>query len=770
MDVGTPFPSPPLPRRKMLWALLALQVATPLPAPVDSVRRKTIPVTAALLASAFRDSSARELLARARRTRILQDSSLTSYDATAKQRFSVFASIGPIGREHLAYRHESASRVQWQRDVGARVDMLGARVAVPISGSDKVDRDALRDQATQFEMSPVPYFPGSEAMWAGGGRARADVAMSREGSLINPLAGGAEAYYTYRTGGEVSLRLQAGKSIVLRELEIRPRMTRSNLLVGSLWIDVESGHLVRAIYRMAAPSSMKIGVTSKDSTKKAPKIMTFVLSSLLSPASAEITAITVEYGLYEGRFWLPRSQSAEGRMQAMFAHVPVKFENTFSYASVNGTMSLAKIVIDSSVLTSDSVRRARRREKGLEQCDVPGAESRVVTQLRAGQLPVEVHVPCDLDKLEHSPELPASIYDDGASTFGSADRENMINESLRMGAQSPFSLARLALLPPPRVQFGPSMTRFNRVEGLSTGLAVEQLLGGGYSARAVGRYGFSDRVPNFEFGVSRSNAIRTIRLNGYSKLVSANDWGDPLTFGAGVSALFGRDEGFYYRAAGAELQFTTERGAHLDWRAFAEHQKAATQTRTGGLVGDDFEPNIAAASGNFYGLGVRQLHSYGVDPHGFRGFTDLRVEGAGGDSTYGRGALEVSLSRELARKFIAALTLGGGSSVGELPVQRRWFLGGASTVRGQSADSAQSGNAFWLGRGEVARAFDGYRLTLFGDLGWTGDRTKLSEVGRPLSGYGVGLSAFDGIIRLDLARGVFPRKQARVLLYLDARF
>ena len=32
-----------------------------------------------------------------------------------------------------------------------------------------------------------------------------------------------------------------------------------------------------------------------------------------------------------------------------------------------------------------------------------------------------------------------------------------------------------------------------------------------------------------------------------------SDWGHPLSFSAGLSALlFGRDEGFYYRATGAE--------------------------------------------------------------------------------------------------------------------------------------------------------------------------------------------------------------------------
>lgn len=43
-------------------------------------------------------------------------------------------------------------------------------------------------------------------------------------------------------------------------------------------------------------------------------------------------------------------------------------------------------------------------------------------------------------------------------------------------------------------------------------------------------------------------------------------------------------------------------------------------------------------------------------------------------------------------------------------------------------------------------------------------------MGRPLSGIGVGISGFDGMIRLDVARGLYLREQTRVNLYLDARF
>jgi hemolysin activation/secretion protein len=116
------------------------------------------------------------------------------------------------------------------------------------------------------------------------------------------------------------------------------------------------------------------------------------------------------------------------------------------------------------------------------------------------------------------------------------------------------------------------------------------------------------------------------------------------------------------------------------------------------------------------------------------------------------------------------LTVAGGSSVGGLPPQRYWFLGGSQTVRGQSPDTAQSGNAFWLTRLELGANDAGMRPTVFGDLGWTGDRTKMSQVGRPLSGVGAGVSFLDGLFRFDVARGIYPAKQFRVDLYLESKF
>src|SRR5215210_4735497 len=66
---------------------------------------------------------------------------------------------------------------------------------------------------------------------------------------------------------------------------------------------------------------------------------------MITPMKAEVTAIAVEYGLHEGRFWLPRLRLAEGSAQVSFMRVPFKMEESFKYASVNGKDSLPPISV-----------------------------------------------------------------------------------------------------------------------------------------------------------------------------------------------------------------------------------------------------------------------------------------------------------------------------------------------------------------------------------------------------------------------------------------
>lgn len=747
---------------------------------------KRIPVTADHLRTAFKSPQAKALIERARVMRMSQDSALISYEATTYMRMSAGMGFSKIGRDRLAFRYENATEVKWHRDVGAWIEVKGARTVIP-AAPEEASREAGADMDT--DITPIPYYPGQEPMLSFNGNESVQSSVD-ERDIVHPLAEGAEAYYTYEAADSVTFRLPDGNTVLLREIHVRPRIPKWNVAVGSLWFDTRTGQLVRAAYRLAVPMDIWAIVAEEDST--AQDDIPIWVKPLISPMRAQITAMAVEYGLHQGRFWLPRMRSAEGSAQVSFMRVPFKFDQSFKYTSVNALDSLPPIRVvirpqppDSLTEAEvekwrDSVRLVRRAQraalrdsitKGLKveepRCD--STNSRTVTEHRNDSgLNVAVHITCDINKLINSPDLPKSIYDEGELVFGMAERDALIKEALSMGAQPPFSLGAV----PPSLKWGLEFTRFNRVEGLSSALRVEQVLGAGFTASLEGRLGHADLEPNFEVALARSNLIRTIRGRAYNRLVSAGDWGNPLSFGSSLSALlFGRDEGFYYRATGVELELSRDEGNPLTWRFFAERERTAAKENEFSL-GARFIPNIAARTAQYAGASVRFMHSRGLNPDGFRMFTDLRLESAISDSSrtgYGRGALDLTFTQGIG-KVASALTLSAGSSAGLVPAQRRWYLGGAHTVRGQRPDTAYTGSAFWLGRVEFGRNLAAVRPVVFGDIGWVGDRELWRDAGRPMSGVGIGMSVMDGLLRFDASRGLYPQQRFRFDAYLEAKF
>ena len=730
----------------------------------DSIRKairiaKRPLVTPAVLASAFKDSRARDLLLQARDARLVQDSTLMAYDASTYERMSVGMGFRRIGRDRLLMRAERATHVMWQRDKGALVEVKGQRSAFPMMegvGEGDINLCCGGD---------IPYSPGRETLWIGSGLAKADVS---EDEIIHPLAAGAEAYYTYASGDSVSFQLPGGQRIELRELLIRPRQPKWNVAVGSLWFDVSTAHLVRAVYRMAQEMDiMAVAKETSEDTKNPEDDIPRWVKPMIMPMKAMVSAITVEYGLHEGRFWLPRAQTIEGDAQVSFMHIPFKLEQRFTYASVNGTDPMPDLIIAVGDTARDSVSRAARRERRSSECK--NGTERVRTQYRSNEtLRIRVVTPCDSVALAHSPELPKSIYDDGEAVFGSAERDALVSEALTLGAQPEFAPQH------PDISYGLPYTRFNRIEGFSTAVAADQVLGSGYSAHALFRLGAADLSPNGELSLDRTDGRRSIGVGVYRRLVASNDWGDPLGFSSSLSALFfGRDEGFYYRTWGAELKGQKDYGLINTWRLFAEQQFDATVetefsiAHPSGVKGN--LTNIDAVNGKIVGLAVAHHSSLGLDPHGFRALTDIKLEGATGTFDYSRGSVQTTLSHGLGRAVDGALTLGGGTSGGHLPIQKQFFLGGVQTVRAQRAGAA-IGDSFWMTSAELGTGWPGFRKIVFGDLGWAGSRTNFSHPGRPLSGAGVGASFLDGLIRVDVAKGIYPEKAVRMNLYVEARF
>lgn len=163
-----------------------------------------VPLTPALLASAYDGDRTRALIALARASRSADDSSIARYDATSLERFTVRIAVGGglLGRDRLLFRRERAERVRWQRGMGAIVDVTGARPAMPLipSAGDDIDEEAIS----------LPYVPGRRTLSLGGERGADTTEYTDIDDIVDPLAPGAEAYYRYTAGNSEAIRVGAG--------------------------------------------------------------------------------------------------------------------------------------------------------------------------------------------------------------------------------------------------------------------------------------------------------------------------------------------------------------------------------------------------------------------------------------------------------------------------------------------------------------------------------------------------------------------------------
>ena len=533
---------------------------------------------------------------------------------------------------------------------------------------------------------------------------------------------------------------------------------------------------------------------------------------MFRPAKAKLDAISVEYGLYQGKFWLPRANSATASAQVGFMRVPFRIDEKFTYEDVNGDFTLpalpaatsrtatrdssardssardSRAASDNSVSVTisvgagspgkgkprsatdsaraDSARLARMPANKRRQCATDSVWTRTETRYE-GALRVAYSMPCDEKKLTNSPALPPA-YTADEELFDTKSRDELL-AALDLSLQPAFAPQR------PTLRTGADLIRYNRVEGLSVGVLATQVLGAGYTASGVGRIGHADLHANGELSLARSNGQRTVTGTIYHRLNAVNpEWGGALSLGPSLPALlYTRDEGFYYRSMGFELGEKREgrRGA-LEYRLFIEREWTAGDTNVmntfslGGAFGNRrFRQNILAEPSSVTGVSGAWSRAYGNDPAGFRLITTTRFEGGTGTFEYGRGSVEATVSRPLGR-VAAALTGSVGSSVGRVPVQRNWYMGGLRSVRGQIAGT-QSGDAFWLARGEMGTRSGAFRPVAFVDVGWAGSRTAIGRT-QPQRGAGVGLGFLDGLFRVDVARGLYPFKRWRTDLYLEA--
>jgi hypothetical protein len=695
--------------------------------------------------SAYLDAESRRLVAAARSRRETIDRSITRYRTTMRERIGV--GIRALRRDRMLYRRELALRIDWRRDSVGRIEVLGAREAVPAAMPVPKVPERVKRQVAEYAFDPADdrLTIGFDAS-----RDSRDSAEDRNVRPIHPLAPGSEAHYRFATGDSSQVVFADGRTIRLRELRVTPRRVEFRLMTGSFWIDEGSSAVVRALIRPARPLDFEQDLDEEGDADDIP--------GFVKPIRAEVRFITIDYGLWAGRWWLPRLIAMDAVATAgSFLQMPVRYERLYADYEVAGDTALRRAPRPpaDTAASADSATRARCREQGENvECHCRDSTCRGFI----------VSVPSDTQRLLASADLPAAFGAMGDSLISSGE----MDELTRALGKLPAAPWQFRARPP---QWG--LARFNRVEGLAVGARGELDLGR-LRIEGAGRIATSDGEPDLEAGLLRETGKTRFRFAGYRRLAAVDPTARSLGIGNSLGALLlGRDDGDYFRATGAELTIApaVTLPQRFTVRVYAERQRRARK-RTDFSVphafqGDHvFRPNITADSADQVGAALTLRTQRGMDPEQNQWSADVTIDGGTGTYGFGRASTTLRLTAPLGPRLAGALELGGGMSAGRVPVQSYWYLGGPGTLRGYGGN-AMSGDAFWRARLEFANRWPAARLVVFADVGRAGPRDHLS-VARSLAGVGVGASFLDGLVRLDVTRAVRSPTGWRVDFYTDA--
>ena len=702
--------------------------------------------------AAYLDATARRLVAAARTRRETIDRSITAYRARVRERIGV--GIRALRRDRMLYRREIALLIDWRRDGVTQINVIGARQAVPAAVPKPELPEDLKSEAGDYAFDPADDrltvgFGGS-----GGGRARRDSTQDstrhRDVAFRHPLAPGSEADYRFASGDSSVVVFADGRTIRLRELRVIPRRLDFRLMAGSFWIDEDSHGVVRALIRPARPFDFEQDVGDADDKD---------IPGFIKPIRVEVRFLTIDYGLWAGRWWLPRLIAMDAVATAgSFLQMPMRYERVYDEYEVSGDTTAARARRPPRATeVEDSIARAACHEREQQQqisCKCANGHCSAFT----------VHIPRDTAALLASSSLPPP--------FGSATdtliSEGEMQELTRGLGQLPAAPWQFRARPP---RWG--LARYNRVEGLSLGARGELDLGR-LQLDGEGRIATSDGEPDLVAGVLRETGTARFRLAGYRRLAAVDPTARPLSIGNSLGALvLGRDDGDYFRATGAELtiQPPVTLPRRFTIRLYAERQRRALKRTDFSLPHalhdlHAFRPNIRADSADQLGASLTVRTQRGIDPERPQWTADVTLDGGVGTYRFGRVSSTLRVAAPLGPNLATAVELAGGMADGRVPVQSYWYLGGPGTLRGYGGN-ASSGDAFWRARLELANRWPAARVVLFADVGRAGPREQLS-LARALAGVGVGASFIDGLLRLDLTRAVRSPTGWRLDFYTDA--
>ena len=707
--------------------------------PTDTLAPDTVPSDPAR--DAYLDETARRLVLGVKAARDTARLGIDSYTGLTRERVNFQAPA--LRRDRPWVNGERVTRVRWSHNEPSVVHVLGSRLRHPGIGPN--DRRQ--------------FFPGlgldryaANPLWDPFVLGATDAAESDgSGTVVrSPLASDAERYYQYRSGDTLSVQLADGRSIDVVAVTVIPRIRSIRLVSAIMWVDRESFNLVRVASRPAKRVdselswqlrhddgwSLGLAITAddpgadQDSARARPGIFERVVSGaingLMAPLELDISAMVVDYGLWELKHWLPRSVVLEAHMTVrmddgaeadVVPTMPVSFDWALEVEDIRERGAEAPAGMPGTAL--EALERWRQPGDSIEG-DLESADSGELVTI----------TPDDRAALTESTLLPPTIWE---------DRRGPVDPELLAGIASDLAAIGTGEGGPAEEEASPwileppvktlRLLRYNPVEGISVGARVLRDFG---RSRVL----FTTRVgtreldiPDMDLTFQRDRPGHRLWLSLYHDLRS----GELDAGGGGGSPdafLTEGDSTAFHWSTGASLRILPG-GGQRNWLSLTIFGERDTEIGTG-------------VQRDRFGASVGWRPWWGGRDGALAGGGRTLVRGSMGDNPHAKAIAEAVLIMPLGGGRSLGVQSGAAAVWGDPAPLDLWNLGSSANWLRGHRNSVRL-DRVWGARLDLQQPVRFLRASVFADWVSTGDDD--------LYAAGVGLVFMDGIVRLDLARG-----------------
>ncbi len=632
---------------------------------------------------------------------LVQDSTFRSYSSTAQGYVYFYLDREDTGERILVKTDQIALEVFWREPDQLSQHIVGLRDEKSLPTSIRYHLDHL--VVIQDEFGDLIRIGDGDEVEA----------------VLHPAAPGSEAVYDFLLADSVTVNLPATSDTVrVYEVQVRPKDFEIPGYVGTMFLD----RATKAIVRMS---------------------FTFTPASYVDPYLDHIS-ISLENGLWMGKYWLPFRQQLEIRREVPYLDIPAGsvIRGSFKVGNYRINPPLPPNLLPGKTITArpEAARRAHPFEDSLyAQLDEEGLQG--------------FRPPPEMDEIR---SLALSIA------------KNQYLSGLRR--------SRL-FLPSPTVS---SALRFNRAEGLFVGAGVSHTLSPQVGLSLYGGVSFGRGRPTLEGRITGGERYPSSGLRAF--LNRAQDLG-PIQAISGVLntlATSTRNDDFtdLFFASGAEATHTLSPWpqGQLQLTARWERHRSARDMISSDLEDTEFRAVIPVDEGVWTSLAITS--SFQMPWPNLR-FTTEGLVGRLKDQSFGSfsGGLDYR-RRWLSRGAEVQTDLQGGILLGDPPLQAHYFLGGRRTVPGYTFRS-RVGDGYWLLRSEASidLLHPFLRVRAFGAAGSTREEGNSHSSSPPPEGWspfllsaGLGLGLGWDALRLDLAKGLRNGGEWEVILWVRHDF